>query len=86
MGCHGNHAFQHMQNKVFSWGQFFGGMESCNIEYGIFSWGSKVGQIRSQGTCNIITNMILFSVFSSFFVFISSPNNTFSPWIFEDFS
>ena len=52
---------------------------------GILSWGSKLGQIRSQG----ISNMILFAGFRpffSFFVFLSPQKNTISAQnFFEDF-
>ena len=35
--------------------------------HGVLSWGRKVGEIRSQGTCN----MILFAAFQRFFLHFS---------------
>ena len=53
--------------------------------HGNLSWGSKVGQIRSYGTSNMIF-IAFFSDFSSFFVFFSPPKNTISPrMFFENF-
>ena len=52
--------------------------------HGILSWGSKVGQIRSQGTCNMIL-FAVFQPFSSFIVFFLPPpqkkKNAISPKI-----
>ena len=66
MGCYGNHAFIHSQNKFF-WGyKFFGHNWGSNEQFnthGDLSWGSKVGQIRSYGT----SNMILIACFQRFF-------------------
>ena len=70
MGCHGNHAFKHSQNKFFSRDIFSGGHDWG--PNGNFSWGSKVDQIRSPGTCNMIL-FASFSDFSSFFVFFTPP-------------
>ena len=93
MGCHGNHAFKHSQNKFFSRDNFFGGHDwGPNNQFdthGILSWGSKVGQIRSLGTCNMIL-FAGFSDFSSFFVFFTPPpppkkKKSFPLDFFEDF-
>ena len=55
MGCYGNHAFRHSLN-IFG-GTKFWGMTGSNEQFnthGNLSWGSKVDQIRSYGTSNMI--------------------------------
>ena len=88
MGCHGNHAFRHGKNKFFSGDKFLGHDWGSNEQFnthGNLFWGTKVGQIRSYGT----SNMILIACFQRvFFIFIlfSPPKNTISPLMFvEDF-
>ena len=82
MVCHGTHAFRHSLNKFFSRDKFLGYDWGSNEQFnthGNLSWGSKVGQIRSYGT----SNMILIACFQRFFVIFrifSPPKNTISPW------
>ena len=67
MGCHGAHAFKHSQNKFFPGDNFLGACLGPNEQFdthGILSWGSKIGQIRFHGTCN----MILSAGFQRFFL------------------
>ena len=65
------HAFKHSQN-IFFGEQFFlhalGPNEQFDI-HGILSCGSKVGQSRSQGTCN----MMLLAGFQQFFLIFPPP-------------
>ena len=57
MGCYGNHAFKHSQNKFCHgdnfWRHAWGPNEQFDTHENLF-WGSKVGQIRSQGTNSMI--------------------------------
>ena len=68
----------------FSWEKFLWHARGPNEQFdthGILSFGSKVGQIRSQGTCK----MILFAGFQRyFFIFrmFSRPKKTIYPQIF----
>ena len=83
MGCHGNDAFRHSQNKFFPGDNFFSmpGVPLNNWIPMESYWGSKVCQIRSQGTCNMILFagcQRLYFIFHIFFI----PNNTLSPKIF----
>ena len=67
MGYHGNHAFRHSWNKFFSGDKFLGHGWGSNEQFnthGILSGGSKVVQIRSYGT----SNMIIIVCFQPFFV------------------
>ena len=64
-------------------GHDWGSYEQSNTN-GNLSWGSKVGQIRSYGT----SNMILIACFQRFFFIFrifSSPKNTISHQIFRTF-
>ena len=87
MGCHGNHAFQHSQNKFCLGDHFFRHARGPNEQFdthGILSWGSKVGQISYQGTCNVI----LFSDFQRFlhFSYFFTPEKYHFPPDFWTFS
>ena len=66
-------------------GHDWGSNEQFNT-YGNLSWGSKVGEVRSYGTSNMIL-IACFSDFSSFFVFFLTPKKYHFPsdFFFEDF-
>ena len=56
MGCYGNHAFRHSLNVFWGYkilGHDWGSNEQFNT-HGNLSCGSKVGEIRSYGTSNMI--------------------------------
>ena len=85
MCCHRNHAFNYSQNKLSAVDIFRIPLVSLQLDtHGNLSWGSKVGQIRSHGT----SNMILIAYFQQFFfiVRIFSPIKIpFPHRYFEDF-
>ena len=55
MCCHRNHAFNYSQNKLSAVDIFRIPLVSLQLDtHGNLSWGSKVGQIRSHGTSNMI--------------------------------
>ena len=71
--------------KISFWGYTFWGMTGVPMSNSTLmenlSWGSKVGQIRSYGTSNMIL-IACFQRFFFFFVFFPPPKNTISPRIF----
>ena len=75
MGCHGNHAFRHSYNKFFSGDTFLGHDWGSNEQFDThenLSWGSKVGQIRSYGTSNMILIACFRQIFFIFRIFFHS--------------
>ena len=62
-------------------GHDWGSTEQFNI-HGNLSWGSKVGQIRSYGTSNMVLTACFQRFFIIFRIFFSPPKNTIPPRIF----